>query len=171
MSGEITLREITDDDARCLVRWRNENADAFPPGPELTVSAHLDWYYGTYLTDPARVLCTVRQGGEPVGTIGLTVRHGRGEIGNVILGDKSLARQGVMQAAVKQLMAAYGLSHYWLRVMPDNEAAIAFHKRNGFTVLSRHGGECENPLGGKGEYLIMTRSYDGYWPDVPPPRA
>ena len=132
MSGEITLREITDDDARCLVRWRNENADAFPPGPELTVSAHLDWYYGTYLTDPARVLCTVRQGGEPVGTIGLTVRHGRGEIGNMILGDKSLARQGVMQAAVKQLMLAFGLDYHWLNVLPANTACIRFYEKLGF---------------------------------------
>jgi RimJ/RimL family protein N-acetyltransferase len=130
----VTLREITDDDARALVRWRNENAAAFPPGAQLTVERHLDWYYDAYLLDPARVLCIVLKDGDPAGTIGLTVRHGRGELGNMILGDKSLARQGVMQAAVKQLMLAFGLDWYWLKVLPSNTACIRFYEKLGFAA-------------------------------------
>ena len=91
-----------------------------------------------------------------------------GELERMMLGDKTLARGGFMRQGMRQLMDAYGLSHYWLRVMPDNERTIAFHKRNGFLPVSDHGGEYENTLGEKGEYLTMARSYDGYWPDVPP---
>ena len=169
MSDEITLREIVSSDL-FVVTWRNnpDNARWFPKQPPWTIESHRNWYYGKYLPDPSQGLYLVLRSGIAIGTVGMTIKHGQGELERMMLGDKALARGGYMRQGMRQLMAAYGLSHYWLRVMPDNEAAIAFYKRNGFTVLSSHGGAYENTLGEKGEYLTMARSYDGYWPDVPP---
>jgi RimJ/RimL family protein N-acetyltransferase len=97
----------------------------------------------------------------------MTIKKGSGELERMMLGNKELARGGYIREGMRQLMDAYGLVHYWLRVMPDNEATIAFHKRNGFTVFGNDGGTYENILGERGRYLTMTRCYDGYWPEVP----
>lgn len=71
-----------------------------------------------------------------------------------------------MRQGMNLLLDAYGLN-YWLRVMPDNERTINFHKKNGFTIADGHrGGRYENTEGEHGEYLIMTRTGDGYWPKV-----
>lgn len=170
MSDEITLREITADDAPRLVAWRNDpgNARWFPRQPAWTVSGHFDWYHCTYLADPSQNLYIVQRDGVPIGTVGMTIKDGLGELERMMLGDKALARGGYMRRGMRRLMDAYGLAHYWLRVMPDNERTIAFHKGNGFLPMSEHGGAYENTLGEKGEYLIMSRNYDGYWPEVPP---
>lgn len=166
---EVTLREITAWDTELIVKWRNDPANArwFPKQAPWTVAGHTDWYRGTYLPDPSQNLYLVRRNGHPIGTVGMTIRHGTGELERMMLGDKTLARGGYMRQGMRQLMSAYGLDHYWLRVMPDNEATIRFHKRNGFTVRSDEGGKYENVNGETGQYLIMGRNYDGYWPEVP----
>lgn len=168
-SGEVTLREILPWDADLLVQWRNdpENARWFPKQEPWTLRGHLDWYREHYLTDPSQNLYVILRGLRPVGTVGMTIRNGVGELERMMLGDKSLARGGYMRQGMRQLMKAYGLQHYWLRVMPDNEPTIRFHQRNGFTVLHRDGGEYENVLGEHGKYVVMARNYDGYWPEVP----
>lgn len=150
---KITLREITDypTDTRRLVAWRNENSYAFPPEDLLTVDKHLDWYEEFYLTDPARVICMVLADNKAVGTIGLTIRHGKGEIGNMILGDKNYSRQGVMQEAVKQMLKAFDLDHYWLKVLPDNIACIRFYQKLGFTLSTQTRRE------GSTVYSVMDR--------------
>lgn len=164
---EVTLREIRESDAWDLVDWRNENARWFPKQEPWTIQGHLDWYHNRYLTDPSQNLYLVCLNRNPVGTVGMTIKNGSGELERMMLGNKLLVRGGYMRRGMRQLMDAYGLSHYWLRVMPDNERTIAFHKRNGFTVFSCAGGKYENTLGEHGEYLLMSRSYDGYWPEVP----
>jgi len=134
---EVTLRKLVESDAELLVRWRNENAYAFPKRDEpLTLSEHDEWYISSYLHDPARAMFVVLADYFPVGTIGLTIRHGRGEVGNMILGDKSYARQGIMQEAVKQMLKAFDLEHYWLKVLPDNYPCIRFYEKLGFSLSS-----------------------------------
>jgi RimJ/RimL family protein N-acetyltransferase len=169
MPDEVTLREITEFDTELIVDWRNDpdNARWFPKQEPWTVQGHLDWYYGTYLADPSQNLYLVRRSGGSIGTVGMTIRHGSGELERMMLGDKELARGGYMRQGMRQLMKAYGLSGYWLRVMPDNERTVNFHKRNGFTITSTEGGSYENTLGETGNYLIMSRTMDGYWPEVP----
>lgn len=142
----VTLRKITEADADLLVRWRNENAEFFPPQPPLTAESHLKWYRETYLPDPRDSMFMVIHDGRPVGTVAMTIRAGTGELERMILGDKSLARRGIMRDAFSQLMDAYGLHRYWLRIYPWNTATIAFHERNGFEKTGVHG-----------DYLIMER--------------
>jgi RimJ/RimL family protein N-acetyltransferase len=171
MSDEITLRQITDSlgDAIQIVRWRNDPANArwFPKQPPWTVEGHQQWFTHAYQRDPSQNVYFVRRDGCPIGLVGMTISKGSGELERMILGDKRLARGGYMRQGMRQLMEAYGLAHYWLRVMPDNETTIRFHKRNGFTVTGDFGGEYENVNGERGTYLVMSRSFDGYWPEVP----
>jgi RimJ/RimL family protein N-acetyltransferase len=165
----VTLREICSEDAYLVVPWRNDPANArwFPKQDPWTIDGHLYWYYENYLTDPSQNLYLVLRDGTPIGTVGMTIANGHGELERMMLGNKTLARGGFMRQGMRQLMSAYGLDNYWLRVMPDNEATIRFHKRNGFSELSYDGGLYENVNGEFGKYLIMTRSFDGYWPEVP----
>lgn len=166
---EVTLKEITAIDTLNIVSWRNNPANSrwFPKQAPWTVEGHLAWYHEKYLTDPSQNLYVVYREDEPIGTVGMTIADGQGELERMMLGNKELARGGFMRQGMRKLMAAYGLKHYWLRVMPDNEATIGFHKRNGFSVFSKNGGTYENVHGELGEYLIMTRAWDGYWPEVP----
>lgn len=169
MSDEVHLRQITDLDDGLIVGWRNDpdNARWFPRQEPWTISGHRRWYFHQYLTDPSQNLYIVYRDHQPIGTVGMTIKHGWGELERMMLGDKALARGGYMRQGMRQLMKAYGLQSYWLRVMPDNVRTIAFHRRNGFTVTSTEGGEYENTLGEKGKYTIMSRTMDGYWPEVP----
>ncbi len=171
MNDEVTLREITGtwEDCALVVTWRNDpdNARWFPKQEPFTLSGHRNWYFHRYLRDPSQNLYLVYRDHQPIGTVGMTIKNGSGELERMMLGDKTLARGGFMRQGMRQLMDAYGLDYYWLRVMPDNERTIAFHQSNGFRVSSGDGGEYENTLGEKGRYLIMARSYDGYWPEVP----
>jgi RimJ/RimL family protein N-acetyltransferase len=143
----VTLRKITEADAPLLVAWRNENAEFFPPQPPLTIGSHLAWFRDVYQHDPSASMFMVEHEGRPVGCVSMTIRDGRGELAQMILGDKTLARGGLMRAASRQLMDAYGLAAYWLRVLPGNTVTISFHKRNGFEVTGETGG-----------YLIMERT-------------
>lgn len=168
---EVTLREITGAraEAETLVRWRNDPANSrwFPKQEPWTVAGHICWYREHYLTDPSQNLYQVLRDGYAIGTVGMTIRHGLGELERMMLGNKELARGGYMRQGMRQLMSAYSLNYYWLRVMPDNEATISFHQRNGFVITSKDGGWYENVNSEHGQYLTMARSYDGYWPEVP----
>lgn len=149
----VTLRRITDADAGLLVRWRNENAEFFPPRPPLTAESHLDWYRSVHLASPADNMFMVLLGGRPVGCLAMTITGGRGELERMILGDKTIARGGVMRTAFRRLMDIYGLPSYWLRIYPWNHVTIAFHERNGFEITGRSA---------DGEYLIMERQHVPY---------
>jgi RimJ/RimL family protein N-acetyltransferase len=147
----VTLRKIDEADAPLLVRWRNENAEYFPPQPPLTAESHLLWFAVVYQRDPCDNMFMVLLGERPVGCLAMTIRGGRGELERMILGDKSIARGRVMRTAFRMLMDAYGLERYWLRIYPWNSVTISFHERNGFAVT-----------GQEGEYLIMERRHEPY---------
>jgi len=149
----VTLRKITEADASLLVQWRNENAKFFPPQPDWTAESHLAWYRGTYQHAPSQNVFMVLLDGRPVGCLAMTICGGRGELERMILGDKTIARGGVMRSAFRQLMDAYGLAKYWLRIYDWNHVTIAFHERNGFEITGR----TED-----GEYLIMERDHVPY---------
>lgn len=169
--SEVTLREITGSraESELIVSWRNDpsNARWFPKQEPWSVARHINWYREHYLTDPSQNLYQVLRDGFAIGTVGMTIKDGCGELERMMLGDKTLARGGYMRQGMRQLMAAYGMNFYWLRVMPDNEATIRFHRRNGFLPnIGLDGGHYENVNGEYGNYLIMSRAYDGYWPEI-----
>lgn len=151
----VTLRKIDETDGPLLVRWRNQNSEFFPPQPVLTLPAHLQWFRTVYVKNPSDNMYVALVDGRPVGCLAMTIKDGRGELERMILGDKTLARGGIMRSAMRQLMDAYGLSDYWLRIYPWNHVTISFHTRNGFEVT-----------GEIGDYLIMERTSKP-WGDAP----
>lgn len=167
--SDVTLRQVTDSliDAMRIVRWRNENAEWFPVQEPWTEEQQLRWFYEVYQHDPSQNLYFVCVLKEPVGIVGMTIKRGSGELERMILGDKAYARKGYMRRGMRMLMDAYGLEHYWLRVMPNNEATINFHKRNGFRITTTEGSEYTDIHGNKGQYTLMHRNHvDGYWPVI-----
>ena len=138
---EISLRKITEADAPLLVRWRNENVEFFPSG--IILEEHLSWFQG-YLKNPSDNMFIVLLDDMPIGCLSMTIKDGRGELGRVIMGDKTAIRKGFMGEAFRQLMNAYGLPLYWLKVYSWNMVAIRFYEHNGFKAIRT-----------EGEYLIM----------------
>jgi hypothetical protein len=160
MASEVTLREFNGSYEDCLlvVTWRNEpeNARAFPEQEPWTVSGQQAWYNDVYRHDPSLNLYFVCLDDVPIGTVGMSIKDGKGEMMWMILGDKRLARGGYMRQGMRKLLEAYGLAFYWGRVIPDNKAGLRFQLDNGFKVT-----------GTVGELLLITRDFDGTWPDVP----
>lgn len=154
-AGQVSVRKIHGGDAPLLVRWRNENAKYFPAREPLTELEHGRWFRDVYERDPSQAMFIAELDGKPVGCLAMTIRDGKGELERMILGDKSISRGGVMRAAFRQVMDAYGLERYWLRIYPWNHVTISFHERNGFAITGR------TP---DGEYLVMEKHGRG-WPD------
>jgi RimJ/RimL family protein N-acetyltransferase len=138
----VTLREIQEIDAKDLVQWRNENAEFFPKQSPITIESHLRWFHEQYETNPSDHTYMVTYDGRDVGTMGLLTDTQ--EIQRVMLGDKSVARTGVMGRALNLLTR--DLEHCWLRVLVNNKPAIKFYKKHGFVVVR------EQEM-----YLIMSR--------------
>jgi RimJ/RimL family protein N-acetyltransferase len=161
--NEISLKQIEACDTPWIVHWRNANKEWFPAQPDLTATSHRRWFDETYQCDPSQNVYIVMLNGVGIGMVGMTIKDGKGELERMVLGEKQFARGGYMRTAMRMLMDAYGLEHYWLRVMPHNDRTIAFHKKNGFTVTSTHGGDFASPTGISGEYLVMERWGEPQW--------
>lgn len=157
-SMPVSLRKIAEADTPLLVKWRNENKQFFPPQPDWTLESHLEWFREKYQADPSDNMFMVLLDGKPIGCIAMTIRNGEGELERMILGEKELARGGKMRDAFRQLMDAYGLDRYWLRIYPWNEVTINFHKRNGFKIIA-------TVTEGDNHYLIMDRDGRQPWPE------
>ena len=142
----VRLRKITEGDAGLLVRWRNENAASFASREPVTRASHDAWFRKVYQGDPWDHMYMIFAGNRPAGTIGARVSGRVAEIQRVLLGDKALARTGIMSAALEQVMNAYGPRIWELRVLPGNRAAAGFYEKHGFRVSGRDG-EC----------VVMTR--------------
>lgn len=156
---EVTLREFNGSFADCemIVKWRNDpdTAPAFPSQEPWTVSGQRNWYYDSYLCQPSLNLYFVCLEGREIGTVGMRIKDGIGEMMWMMLGDKTLARSGYMRQGMRKLMEAYGLARYWGRVVPSNEAGLRFQFRNGFKIT-----------GTDGEFLVITLDFDGTWPEA-----
>ena len=152
---EVTLREVTGCqlDASRIARWRHENAQAFPPQDPWTMEGQQRWYYQVYAKDPSLNLYFVCVDDQPIGTVGMRIENGEGEMMWMILGNKKYARKGYMRQGMRKLMEAYGLTYYWGRVMPDNIAGVKFQLANGFRTVGMIDG-----------MIFIERYFDGIWP-------
>jgi RimJ/RimL family protein N-acetyltransferase len=153
---EVTLREVSGSwwDAQLISSWRNANSAAFPEQEPWDARGQQAWYNDVYRDDPSLNLYFVLVDGMKIGTVGMRIKGGQGEIMWLVLGNKDYAREGYMKQGMRKLMEAYGLEYYWGQVMPDNEAGLKFHKANGFSVL-----------GEKDGMLYIDRDFDGTWPE------
>lgn len=145
----VKHRYIEGRDAENIVRWRNANAEFFPPQEPWTAEGHLRWYakYLQDMNDFVYMVCTDE--GVPVGTIGVTRVYNRNyEIGRVLLGEREMAPPGIMSEALQAVMAKHEGDFYRLKVLHGNDRAVRFYRKNGFGAY--HYDET---------YLYMARSY------------
>lgn len=132
----IELEPLNDDNYMLLLKWRNENRKFFISQVEIDEVAHDRWY-DLYKESRNRQTYIVKVNGARIGTIGAV--HESAEtvvIANVMLGDKSYARQGCMSVALDMVMQRHPSKRYFLTVLKSNDAAIAFYKKRGFTVCA-----------------------------------
>lgn len=131
------LRKICESDAMDLIRWRNANAEFFPPRSEpLSWYEHAHWFikYLSNLEDQMYMVCT--DDGLAVGTVAISIRTK--VIGRVMRGQPE--GPGLMSRAIFELMDLYGPGTYQLQVLEGNERAIKFYGDLGFEYYGQQDG-------------------------------
>jgi UDP-4-amino-4,6-dideoxy-N-acetyl-beta-L-altrosamine N-acetyltransferase len=144
----IDLRDLVEDDAEHLYRWRRDPevnrwmCDA----PPQTVEAWSGWTRD-FLGDPDRKGWIITRRNAPVGFLvlsGLTGCHRRGEWGWYV-GDPESRGRGVGRAAqalgLDKAFDTIGLEKVWAEVLADNDAALKAQTAAGFRregYLRRH---------------------------------
>jgi RimJ/RimL family protein N-acetyltransferase len=121
-----------------LARWRWENSRAFATRFPAEVEGTRDWLWSSVLGVDDRILFLVcDSSGRAIGHVGLADALNRRreiEIDNVLRGERS--EPGLMAEAIKALTDwvehAVAPARLHLRVLSDNERAIAFYRRLGW---------------------------------------
>lgn len=141
----MTLRKLESTDTPWVVKWRNDNRHWFGDSSELTTQGHRHWFHETYMQDPGdHMYMVVNKEGAGVGTIGIKLPSF--EIQRVLLGDRNSAESGLMGTALAELIRLYRSDVYWLRVLRNNDRAIAFYQKHDFQQIQI-----------QGEFLLMRR--------------
>lgn len=128
---------------RLLAAWRRKYARWFPSQFRVTFKGTRKWVQEQLLEKEDRILFMIEDLNKlPIGHIGLyrfNFDERFCEIDNVIRGRKYLP--GIMTAALNTL-CAWGFSELklksmYLRVFADNEKAVTFYRRGGFTKVEK----------------------------------
>jgi perosamine synthetase len=122
-----------------LASWRAENSSAFATRFPVTIEGTRTWLRSHVLDADDRILFIVHdRDGRPTGHVGLTdaLNDSRSmEIDNVLRGEPS--EPGLMSYALATLCKwaeeSFRPSRLYLRVLSDNEHAIDFYRRIGWT--------------------------------------
>jgi len=147
VGDKVKLRPVEETDLSLLVEWRNRVDiwgcffNKFP----LSLSGQLNWYR-SLLEDQQRLLLMIEDinSSQPVGTIGFDrIDHVNqlAEYGNLLIGDKGSRRLGFAGEATS-LLVSYGfnrlnLNRIFLHVLADNDRALKFYRRYGFSEEGR----------------------------------
>jgi len=135
----VSLRELAEEDAPLVVRWRSDPAVAselFSERPP-SLREHLAWFRALG-PDRREFMMVTHPENMPIGTVGLSRidrRHGHAEFG-ILVGEPAFRGKGyAMEAAALLLDMAFGplgLHRVYLHVFPENVAAIRLYERVGF---------------------------------------
>jgi ribosomal protein S18 acetylase RimI-like enzyme len=129
-------RPATWDDIELLRVWKNANRDAFFHRVEITPEDQRRWFAGFSQRTDAQMFI-LELDGVALGCVGFRfVASGSVDLFNLILGDVSTKRRGLMSAfygTLERELAQRGVSRVQLRVLRTNAPGIAFYERHGFT--------------------------------------
>ena len=146
ISNEIvTLRSLEPTDLDALYRWENDTrlwtvSNIMAPSPKSYIWQYLQNYDSDiYKTQQLRLMITLTETGEPVGTIDLTnfdPLNNRAELG--ILVDQAHEGKGYATEALKLIIGYVrdylGLFQLYAFVPVDNVACATLFKHHGFTT-------------------------------------
>jgi perosamine synthetase len=144
----ITFFHVGNDDLiRHLVKWRNENIEAYLDRSKASFEGTRAWLAKRVLDNKGKILFILKNGdGDLVGHIGLSAQLDINEpfleIDNVVRGEKSKAL-GLMSLALFDLVSwVFLISRarlVFLRVLSDNSHAISFYENLGFSQNGHYG--------------------------------
>jgi perosamine synthetase len=134
------------DDAllQTLAEWRNRYVTSYPTQFVATLESTRAWLTDRLLAVPDRMLfLVVDRTGKVIGHAGFNGcfnDDAQMELDNIVRGVAD-AEPGILSNAVRSLMTwartTLNVEGFFLRVFDDNEHAIAFYLRNGFTAASK----------------------------------
>jgi ribosomal protein S18 acetylase RimI-like enzyme len=149
-------RPATWDDVELLRVLKNTNRHAFFHRAEIAPEDQRRWFEGFSQRTDAQMF-VLQLDGKAVGCVGFRfVAPGSVDLFNLILGDKSLERCGMMTAfygALERELAQRGVRRVELRVLCSNESGVAFYERHGFTRYDAPD---------DGESLALQKSLEGH---------
>lgn len=129
-------RPATWDDIELLRVWKNNNRHAFFHRAEISPEDQRRWFTGFSQRTDAQMFI-LELDGAALGCVGFRfVASGSVDLFNLILGETSTKRRGLMSAfygVLERELAWRGVSRVELRVLCTNTPGIAFYERHGFT--------------------------------------
>lgn len=145
--SHISLRPITSDDTDLIVKWRNNPAvkQNLLSQDLITNDTHKDYYNKQILTGLIRqfiILCSEYTDIEavPIGTVllkNIDTQNHNCELG-IFIGERASMGKGYGSQAIN-LLLDYGFTQLkmhkiYLKVLPENSAAIHLYKKLGFLI-------------------------------------
>ena len=131
----LRARPATRADIEQLRVWKNANRRAFFHQEEITPEGQQRWFEA-FCARPLEQMFLLEDEGRPLGCVGFRfVTDDAVDLFNLILGDPSFARGGLMSAfyaALEPALARRGVRRIELKVLADNASAIAFYEHQGF---------------------------------------
>lgn len=148
-TGGVTLRPVgtspgaaSAEELYVLTQWRNRHVAAFLTEFLATEERTASWLVSTVGPDPGRIVFTLREpNGSIFGVCGLALADwvvGTVELDGVMRG--TAAVPGGMSVAIRVLLdwaSGIGLPTALVRVVSNNEHALAFYRRLGFVETDR----------------------------------
>jgi RimJ/RimL family protein N-acetyltransferase len=136
-------------DVELLRRWKNAMRHAFFHKDVISAEAQQAWFQAFSARTDARMF-VLEIGGCAVGCVGFRAAGpATVELFNLILGEPTLARSGVMSEfhrALAEELARHGIERIVLVVLRDNTPAIAFYERLGYVEAAHDAPAGSRPM-------------------------
>lgn len=140
----ILLRDITLDDTKNIVKWRNSSfvLENFIDQTIITEESHINYFHEKIKTGCVKQFIIVCDG-KDVGTTFLrdiNFKNKEAEFG-IFIGDESYLGKGVGREAIKLIVKFafenLNLNRVFLRVLYDNKRAISSYLKSGFKIFDK----------------------------------
>ena len=143
-TGRMILREIEEQDASEIVRWRDdpEVYRYFKSPHQITMEEHLNWYQHRYLSNPDRLdwIGVVAEDGRKAGVFGLAMDEDTAEVSYLL--EPETQHRGYAAEAVKELLCyafSQGIRRVIAEIHRENDASLKLVNRLGFRLLKGEG--------------------------------
>ncbi|MBI4789472.1 MAG: GNAT family N-acetyltransferase [Chloroflexi bacterium] len=136
---DVTLDSITADDLENLRRWKNANRLSFFHQAILSRADQANWFEG-YLAREQDWMFVVRTRGQAVGCMGFRMIDSQADVYNVILGNPSMGKRGLMSKAMRLMCSYIAAEHtrdIGAKVLRSN-LAQAWYRKLGFREHAAH---------------------------------
>ncbi len=138
-SDDLYLEEIDHSDGDVLLKWKNDNREAFFFTETITPEMQKSWME-QYDSDPNNFMFILKFMDKRVGIMGFKILPEGAEIYNVILGDKESGGKGIMSRGMGLMInfiMKKDIQRIFLRVLNSNKNAIRWYKKNGFVIKGK----------------------------------